>query len=100
VVLVTLREGVDLRVGRIFADAIEILNLVRQLIALAGDIVEVLVVERTPLLFYFAFEMLPIAFDDIPTHFSLLSGSFQSWFRDFTQAPTTFGRVLPDPARR
>jgi hypothetical protein len=75
-------EGVDLRIGRVFADAIEILNLVRQLIALAGNIVEVLIGERTPLVFYLRFEMLPIAFDNFPTHFNLLSGSFKAGFRD------------------
>ena len=61
-VLVTLREGVDLRVGCVFADTLGFLDLARQLIALAGNLVDVFVGELAPLLLYFALELFPIAF--------------------------------------
>ena len=56
----TLREDLDLRIGGFLADAIKFLDLVRQLIALAGNALEVVVRECAPLLFHSAFELSPV----------------------------------------
>src|SRR5690349_15104559 len=71
-VLVALREIVNLRVGCVLADAIRFLDLARQLIALAGDRVDVVVGELAPLLFYLAFKLLPVSFNRVPVHCDLL----------------------------
>jgi hypothetical protein len=66
-VLDSIRKGVELCVGRVF-DAIERLDPVRLLIALAGNIVDVIAGERAPFLFWFPLALLPVAFDRVPVH--------------------------------
>jgi hypothetical protein len=58
----------DLAFGFIFVDAVGLLDFSDQLIALTRDIVEMVVRQFPPLLFDFAFVLLPITFDDVPIH--------------------------------
>src|SRR5690242_111808 len=53
-------------------DAISVVDAADQLLAIAGDDVEVIIGELAPLLLGLALEDLPIAFDAIPVHGVLL----------------------------
>src|ERR1700690_3554684 len=67
-VLVELFKALDLLLGFIFRDAVGLLNFARQLVALAGNLVEVIVSEFPPLCFHLALELLPVPLNDIPVH--------------------------------
>src|SRR4051812_977362 len=59
---------VHLLLGFVLADAVGLLDAAEQLVALAGDAVEVVVGQLAPLLLHFALRHLPVAFDAIPIH--------------------------------
>src|SRR5436190_74605 len=59
---------VDLLLGLVLADTVGILDLADQLVALAGDLVEVVVGELAPLLLHFALHLLPVSSDAVPVH--------------------------------
>src|SRR6185503_2856184 len=61
-----------LLVGFILGDAVVLLDAADQLVALAGDAIELVVGDLAPLLLGFALELAPIAFDAVPVHHSLL----------------------------
>jgi hypothetical protein len=67
-VLVKLFKTFDLLFGFVLRDAVGLLDLARQLIAVSGNHVEVIVGEFAPLCFHLALELLPVAFNDIPVH--------------------------------
>jgi hypothetical protein len=56
----------------VLVDAVLLLDLSDQLIALSRDDVKVAVGELSPLLLHLAFELFPVAFDTIPVHTWLL----------------------------
>src|SRR5258708_9662690 len=58
----------ELLLGLVLADAVGVLDLADQLVALAGDLVELIVGQLAPLLFHFALRLLPVACDAIPVH--------------------------------
>src|SRR5262245_46385234 len=58
---------------RVFVNAVVLLNLALELVALPGNFVEIVVGKFTPLLLDFSFQLLPVSFDDIPIHCKLLS---------------------------
>jgi hypothetical protein len=62
------RKRIDLTFRFFFRDAVSFLNEAQQLIALAGDDIELVIGELAPLLADLAFELFPIAFDGIPVH--------------------------------
>jgi hypothetical protein len=72
IVLVVFFERLDARTGFVLGHAIRFLNLAGQLIELAGNHVEVIVGQFSPLFFRLAFELLPVSLHDIPVHFNLL----------------------------
>src|SRR5512141_2086810 len=72
IVLVARFKVLDLFFGFLLRDAVGLLYLPRQLIALAGNHVEVIVGKLAPLRFHLALELLPVAFNDIPVHSDLL----------------------------
>src|SRR4051812_48075009 len=61
-----------LLLGLVLADAVGVLDLADQLVALAGDPVELVVADLAPLLLDLALHLLPVAFDAIPVHAALL----------------------------
>ena len=71
-ILVVRFKVLDLLLGFVLRDAVGLLDLARELITLAGNHVEVIVGELAPLRFNLAFELLPVAFHDIPIHIHLL----------------------------
>src|SRR3990167_6431820 len=77
VVLVLLFKVLDLLLGFVLRDAVGFLDLAHQLIALAGDNVEVVVGKLAPLRLHLALELLPVAFYDIPVHLNLLGFGFR-----------------------
>src|SRR5690349_8698195 len=58
----------QLLLGFILADAVRVLDLADQLVAITGDAVQVVVGELAPLLLHFSLHLLPVAFDAIPVH--------------------------------
>src|SRR6185295_15473979 len=58
----------QLLLGLVLADAVRVLDLANQLVAITGDAVQVVVGELAPLLLHFALHLLPVAFDAIPVH--------------------------------
>src|SRR5437762_13601825 len=64
---------VQLLLGLVLADAVRVLDLADQLVALAGDLVQVLVGKLAPLLLHFALRLLPVSCDAIPVHVVPLS---------------------------
>src|SRR3569623_1934778 len=62
----------DLLLGVIAGHAIAFLDLSGQLLATALDGVEIVVGELAPLFLELAFHLLPVAFDNVPIHGSLL----------------------------
>jgi hypothetical protein len=59
---------IDVAFNTILFDAIPLLDLAFQLVALAGDLVKIIVSEFTPLLLDLALRLLPVSFDPIPIH--------------------------------
>src|SRR5690242_17701326 len=68
VVAVPIFEFGDLALRFVLRDAIRLLQLAGELVALAGDGVEAVVGETAPLLLDLALELLPVAFNSIPVH--------------------------------
>src|SRR6185369_12681382 len=62
----------QLLLGLVLADAVRALDLADQLVAVAGDPVQVVVGELAPLLLHFALRLLPVALDAIPVHCEFL----------------------------
>src|SRR5215207_5228599 len=58
----------DLPFGFVAADAVTFLDASEQLVALAGDDVEVVVGQLAPLLLGLALELFPVAFDGVFVH--------------------------------
>src|SRR5690606_25292546 len=58
----------DLTLGLVLGNAVTFLNLARELVALAGDDVEVVVGQLAPLLLDLALHLLPVTFDAVPIH--------------------------------
>ena len=61
-------ETFDLLLGLVLGDPVLLLDLADELVALAGDDVDVVVGELAPLLLHLARELLPVAFDAVPVH--------------------------------
>src|SRR5690606_16173156 len=59
---------VDVAANAVLFDAIPLLDLALELIALAGDLVEIVVGEFAPLLLDLALELFPVSFDAVPIH--------------------------------
>src|SRR5665213_2946279 len=90
VVVVAVAKRVDLLFGLVLADAVGLLHLADQLVALAADDVELVVGELAPLFLGLALQLLPVAFDTVPVQVSLL----EVWlFARHVAAPASFGRV-------
>ncbi len=51
--------------GLVFGDALALLNLAQQLVSFASNHVQVIIRKLAPLLFDFALELRPVAFDDV-----------------------------------
>src|ERR1700730_10728712 len=64
---------VDLTLRLILGDAVAFLDAADELVLLAADDSQVVLGQLAPLLLHLAGELLPIAFDAIPIHDSLLS---------------------------
>src|SRR5207237_11081 len=58
----------NLALGLVLADAVGLLDLADQLVALPGDLVELVVGQLAPLLLDLAFGLLPVACDAVPVH--------------------------------
>src|SRR5262245_31579255 len=67
-------ELVQLLLGFVLGDAVLLLDPSGQLLAAAGDDVELVVGELAPLLLGLALQLLPVAFDAIPVHMCSPSG--------------------------
>src|SRR5712691_3668976 len=67
-----LEPSVDLALGFVLGNAVALLQAAGELGALALDHIEVIVGELSPLLPNLAFELLPVSFNAIPVHRSLL----------------------------
>src|SRR5205085_9440611 len=52
----------------VLADAVGVLDLADELVALAGDLVELVVGQLAPLLLHLAFGLLPVSCDAVPVH--------------------------------
>jgi hypothetical protein len=63
---------VDVAAGAILLDAVAFLDLAFELVALAGDAVEVIVGELAPLFLDLALDLLPVSFDAVPSMCGLL----------------------------
>ena len=64
----TVDPGINVSFDLVFRDPVTLLNFPFELIALAGNLVQIVVCEVTPLLFDFTFGLLPVSFDSIPIH--------------------------------
>jgi hypothetical protein len=64
--LLPLQPVSDIPVHEIPGEAVALLDLAFELVALAGNFVEVLVCRMTPIIFDPAFRMRPVSFYDIP----------------------------------
>jgi hypothetical protein len=58
---------------RVFVEAVVLLDLALELVALPGNFVDLVIGKLTPMLLDFTFQLLPVSFDDIPIHCKLLS---------------------------
>ena len=67
-VLVNLLEKFELPLHLILGDAVAFLDLPGQLVAFAGDQLEITVREPAPFFFHMSLELLPIAFNHVPIH--------------------------------
>src|SRR5205814_3048325 len=61
-------EVLDLLLGLVLRNPVGFLEAARQLVAVAGDAVELVVRHAAPLLANLALELLPVAFDAVPIH--------------------------------
>ena len=68
IVRVAALESVDLALGLVLGDTVALLDASKQLVALAGDHVQVVVGELAPLLLDLALDLLPISFDTVFVH--------------------------------
>ena len=59
---------IDVAADAVLLEAVTFLDLAFELVALAGDAVEVIVGELAPLFFDLAFDLLPVSFDAVPIH--------------------------------
>jgi hypothetical protein len=59
---------VDSLLGLILLDSVAFLQLTDEAVALAGDVVEIIVRKLAPLLLHGTFELLPLTLDSIPVH--------------------------------
>src|SRR5262249_46071671 len=89
----------------VLGDSVALLDLADQLVLLAADVVEVVIVELTPLLLDLALELFPIAFDPVPIHRSWppvveLPSHFWESARPFQQVVRRIGRSRRRRARR
>ena len=66
-------QEAELRARLVLGDAVALLQLAGELLAIAFDQIEVVVGQVSPLLLHLAFELLPVALDAIPVHLRLLS---------------------------
>src|SRR5262249_58549296 len=64
--------GIDVFSGLVLGDAVSLLDYALELIAAAGDPIQVIVGEIAPFLFHAAFQLLPVSFNAIPIHEYLL----------------------------
>src|SRR6185295_4132837 len=71
-VAITPFEIAELFFRLILGDAVLLLDLAGEQIALAGDHIQLVVGQLAPLLFRLALDLLPVAFDAIPIHLRLL----------------------------
>src|SRR5258705_9288746 len=71
-VAITSLEIAELFFRFILGDAVLLLDLAREQVALAGDHIQLVVGQLAPLLFRLALDLLPVAFDAIPIHLLLL----------------------------
>src|SRR5262245_34867680 len=89
---------VDVLADLILGQTIALLNLAFELIPAAGDDVELVVGELTPLLLHLPFDLLPISLHAIPVHFERTSCSS---FAGKTQVPKKRSRAWNfSPLRR
>src|SRR5690606_22259949 len=68
--------------GLFLADAVGLLDAPEQLVALAGDDIEMVVGQFAPLLLDLAFQLLPVSFDDVPVHDEFLVRVRIGWMSD------------------
>jgi len=68
IVLVQILEGPDLHFRLVLGDPVGLLEPPRELLAPAGDQVEIVVGQLAPLLLHKPLELLPVPFDDVPIH--------------------------------
>ena len=66
--------GGELLFHFVLGDPVRLFDLSGQLIALAGDDIELVVRELAPLLLDAALDLLPVAFDSIPVHLKFPAG--------------------------
>jgi hypothetical protein len=59
---------VNIASGAVFLVAVALLNFPFQLVALAGDLVEIIVRELSPLLLDLPLHLLPVSFNPVPVH--------------------------------
>src|ERR1700755_3297692 len=64
---------VDILFGLVLGEAVPLLDLSLELVALAVDDVEVIVGKLAPLLLHLTLDLLPVSLDAIPVHMPLLS---------------------------
>jgi hypothetical protein len=65
-------ESTQLSYGFVFTDTVRFLDLADELIALTGDLVQVVIGKLAPLFFDFSFVLLPVTCNRIPVHNNLL----------------------------
>ncbi len=70
--------GVDILADLILSDAVTLLDFPFELVAAAGDDIEIVVSELSPLFLHLAFDLFPVSFNAIPVHVDLhfSGGSF------------------------
>src|SRR5262249_10326056 len=71
--LYPIRPILDLTLGLVLGDAVALLDTTHELVLLAVYGRNVIVRQFTPMLFHFAGELLPVAFNAIPVHPDFLS---------------------------
>src|SRR5262249_20117960 len=59
---------VDVLAHLVAGDAVALLDLALELLAVAGDDIEVVVGQAAPLFLHLALELLPVTFDAVPVH--------------------------------
>ncbi len=69
--------AVDVALDAILFNAVTLLDLTLQLVALACDLVQIIVSELAPLLLDLTLDLLPVTFDAVPVHGGV--SSIKSW---------------------